>query len=102
MYKTFKVHVLQYFVVKWVDLRKKKMIVLQELNKLDWKLKVTKANGLVDNVQWKTWKILHIVSTAMWNVKLVRLPIAYFAKHLTNKRKLKQAYEFQEKICEVL
>jgi hypothetical protein len=75
---------------------------LQELDELDGLLEVITAEGTVDNEKWRTWKQLHNVSTASWNVLLSHIPATYFAKCLTNEGKLKRACEFQEKFPEVL
>jgi hypothetical protein len=60
------------------------------------------AEGTMDNEKWRTWKQLHNVSTASWNVLLSQILATYFVKRLTNEGKLKRAYEFQEKFPEVL
>jgi hypothetical protein len=85
-----------------VERRKKKLIILQELDELDGSLEFITAEGTVDNKKWRTWKQLHNVSTASWNVLLSHIPATYFAKCLTNEGKLKRACEFQEKFLEVL
>jgi hypothetical protein len=43
--------------MEWVDKRKKKMIVLQELNNIDHSLEVVTAEGTVDNEKWKSGKV---------------------------------------------
>ena len=53
MYKTSKVHCLHYSAVEWIDWRKKKMIVLQELNDIDRSLEIVTVEGMVDNDKWK-------------------------------------------------
>jgi hypothetical protein len=92
--KTSKVHCLYYSAVEWVDRRKKKMIVLQELNDIDRTLKVVTTEGMVDNEKWRSWKCSHNVSSAAWNVFLIIIPTPYFTKCLTNEGKLKRASEF--------
>jgi hypothetical protein len=101
-HKTSKVHTSHYSAAEWVDRRKKKMIVLQELDDLDRTLGLTKADGTMDNGKWRTWNEDHKVSKAMWNVLLCQIPTTYFAKRLMNEAKLKRAFEFQEKFPEVL
>jgi hypothetical protein len=49
VHKTSKVHCLHYSAAEWVDQRKKKMIILQELNDIDHSLEVVTAEGTVDN-----------------------------------------------------
>jgi hypothetical protein len=102
VHKTSKVHNSHYSAVKWVERRKKKMIVLQEFDALDSTLEFTRADGAVNNEKWREWKKTHVVSVATWSILLCVIPAAYFAKHLTNKGKLKCACEFQEKFLGVL
>jgi hypothetical protein len=94
VHKTSKVHCLHYSAAEWVDRRKKKMMVLQELNVIDHSLKVVTAKGTVDNEKWRAWKRSHNVSSVAWNVLLTIIPTLYFAKRLTNEGKLKRASEF--------
>jgi hypothetical protein len=49
VHKTSKVHCSHYSVVEWIDRRKKKMIVLQELNDIDHTFEVVMAEGTIDN-----------------------------------------------------
>ena len=49
VHKTSKVHCLHYSVAEWVDRRKKKMIVFQELNDIDCSLEIVTAEETVDN-----------------------------------------------------
>jgi hypothetical protein len=102
VHKTSKVHNSHYSAAKWVECRKKKMIVLQELDALDGTLEFIKADGVVNNEKWKEWKKTHIVSIATWSVLLCVIPAAYFAKRLMKEGKLKRACEFQEKFPKVL
>jgi hypothetical protein len=102
MHKTSKLHRTHYSAAERVEHIKKNLIVLQELDELDGSLEFITAEGTVDNEKWRTWKQLHNVSTASWNVLLSQIPATYFAKRLTNEGKLKRAYEFQEKFPEVL
>jgi hypothetical protein len=102
VHKTLKVHPIHYSSAEWIDRKKKKMIVPQELDGLDRTLNFIKADGMVDNEKWKTWKDLHNMLTTSWNVLFCQILAPYFAKHLTNKRKLKCACEFKEKFPEVL
>jgi hypothetical protein len=102
VHKTSKLHQTHYSAAEWVERRKKKLIVLQELDELDGSLEFITAEGTVDNEKWRTWKQLHNVSTTSWNVLLSHIPATYFAKHLTNEGKLKRACGFQEKFPEVL
>jgi hypothetical protein len=102
MHKTSKLHRTHYSAAKWVERRKKNLIVLQELDELDGSLEFITAEGTVDNKKWRTWKQLHNVSTASWNILFSQIPSTYFVKRLTNEGKLKRACEFQKKFPEVL
>jgi hypothetical protein len=102
VHKTSKVHISHYSATEWVERRKKKMIVLQEFDALDGTLEFTRADGTMNNKKWKEWKKTHAVSVATWSVLLCVIPVAYFAKSLTNKGKLKRACEYEEKFPEVL
>jgi hypothetical protein len=68
VHKTSKLHNFHYFVVDWVERRKKKMIVLQKFDALDSTLQFTKADGAVNNEKWREWKRTHTVSIATWSV----------------------------------
>ena len=102
MHKTTKVHVSYYSTADCVEHRKKKMIVLQEFDALDSMLEFTGVDGAVNNEKWKEWKKTHAVLVATWNVLLCIIPGTYFAKHLTNEKKLKHACKFQGKFPHVL
>jgi hypothetical protein len=102
VHKTLKVHNSHYSAAEWVERRKKKMIVLQELDALDGMLEFIKADGAVNNEKWKEWKKTHGVSIATWSALLCVILATYFAKRLTNEGKLKCACGFQEKFPEAL
>ena len=94
MHKTSKVHISHYSAAEWIERQKKKLIVLQEFDALDGTLEFTKADGVVNNKKWKEWKKTHAISVVTWTILLYIIFGAYFAKHLTNERKLKRACEF--------
>jgi hypothetical protein len=102
VHKASKLHQMHYSTAEWVERRKKKLIVLQDLDELDGSVEFITTEGTVDNEKWRTWKQLHNVLTASWNVLFSQIPATYFVKHLTNEEKLKRACEFQEKFPEVL
>jgi hypothetical protein len=70
VHKTSKLHQSHYSAAEWVERRKKKLIISQELDELDGSLEFITTEGTVDNEKWRTWKQLHNVSTASWNVLL--------------------------------
>jgi hypothetical protein len=102
VHKTSKVHYSHYSAAEWVDRRKKKLIVHQELNDIDHSLEVVTAEKTVDNEKWRAWKRSYNVSSAAWNVLHTIIPAPYFTKRLTNEGKLKRASEFHEKFLVVL
>ena len=102
VYKTLRIHRSHYSAPEWVERRKRKLIVLQELDELEDSLEFITAEGTVDNEKWRTWKKEHNVSTASWNILLTQIPAAYFVKRLTNEAKLKRACEFKDKFPSVL
>jgi hypothetical protein len=102
VHKTSKLYRSHYSAAERVERRKKKLIVLQDLDELNGLLEFITAEGTVDNEKWRTWKQLQNISTASWNVLLSYIPVTYFAKRLMNEVKLKHACEFQEKFPKVL
>ena len=94
VHKILKVHISHYSTAKWIERRKKKMIVQQEFDALDGMLKFTRADGVVNNEKWKEWKKTHTISVMTWSVSLCVISRAYFAERLTNEGKLKRACEF--------
>ena len=87
---------------EWVERRKRKRVVLEELMELEPNLKFIKSDGSVDGEEWRKWKVEHRVSSGMYNMMLYLLGNQYFSKRLTNEGKLKHASEFQEKFPDAL
>jgi hypothetical protein len=56
VHKASKVHPSHYFAAEWVNYRKKMMIVLQKLDKLDCILEFIKANKSAGIEKWRTLK----------------------------------------------
>ena len=102
MHKTALVHTSHHIGHEWVEKRKQKRIVLEELVELQPDLKFIKSDGSVDGDEWRKWKLDHRVSSATYNMLLYLPGNQYFSKRLTNEGKLKQANEFQEKFPGVL
>ena len=100
VHKTTLVHASHHTGHEWVERRKR--IVLEELVELQPDLKFIKPDGSVDGDEWRKWKLDHRVSSATYNMLLYLPGNQYFSKRLTNKGKLKQASEFQEKFPDVL
>ena len=102
VHKTALVHASHHTGHEWVERRKQKRIVLEELVELQPDLKFIKPDGSVDGDEWRKWKLDHRVSSATYNMLLYLPGNQYFSKRLTNEGKLKRASEFQEKFPDVL
>ena len=87
---------------EWVERRKRKRVVLEELMELQPNLKFIKSDGSVDSKEWRKWKADHRVSSGTYNMMLYLPGNQYFSKRLTNEGKLKCASKFQEKFPDAL
>ena len=102
MNKTNHVHASHHTRHEWVERRKRKRVILEELVELQPNLKFMAPDGTVDGEVWRQWKHDHRVSSATYNI-LLHLPgNQCIAKRLTNEGKLKCASEFKEKFPNVL
>ena len=102
VHKTNNVHSSHHTKHEWVERRKRKRMILEELVELQPDLKFMAPDGAVDGDVWRQWKRDHRVSSATYNI-LLHLPRnQYFAKRMTNKGKLKCASVFQEKFPDML
>ena len=102
VHKTALVHASHHTGQEWIERRKRKQVVMEELVELQPDLKFIKADGSVDGDEWRKWKLDHRVSSGTYNILLYLLGSQYFSKRLTNEGKLKRASEFQEKFPDVL
>ena len=102
MHKVNHVHASHHTGHEWVERRKRKQFILEELVELQQNLKFMAPDGVVDGDVRRQWKCDHRVSSAMYNILLHLLGNRYFAKRLMNEGKLKCASKFQEKFLEVL
>ena len=102
MHKTNNVHASHHTGHEWVERRKRKRVILEELEELQPDLKFTTPNKAVDGDVWRQWKRNHRLSSATYNIVLHLPGNQYFAKRLTNEGKLKCTSEFQEKFLDVL
>ena len=55
---------------EWVERRKWKRVVLEELMELQLDLKFIKSDGSVDGEEWRKWKADHRVSSGTYNMML--------------------------------
>ena len=102
MHKTNNVYASHHIGYEWVERRKRKRVILEELVELQPDLKFMTPDGAVDGDVWRQWKRDHRVSSATYNILLHLSGNQYFAKRLMNEGKLKHASEFQEKFPDVL
>jgi hypothetical protein len=86
VHKTLKLLNSHYSAAEWVERRKKKMIVLQELDALDGTLQFTKVDGAVNNEKWREWKKTHAVLIATWSFALY-YPCSVLCKASHKRRK---------------
>jgi hypothetical protein len=85
VYKPQKVHPGHYTAPDWVERRKKKMIVLQELVAINPGLQFIKMDGSIDNSKWREWKCDHGVSSVSYNILLNRPPKGFWLVRLPTK-----------------
>ena len=95
-------HASHYTGHEWVERRKRKQVVMEELMELQPNLKFIKSDGSMDSEEWRKWKADHRVSSGTYNMMLYLPGNQYFSKRLTNEGKLKRAKEFQEKLLDAL
>ena len=80
VHKMNNVHASHHTRHEWVERRKRKRVILEELVELQPDLKFTTPDGAVDGDVWRQWKRDHRVSSATYNI-LLHLPgNQYFAK----------------------
>ena len=94
VHTTALVHASHYKGHEWVERRKRKRVVLEELVELQLNLKFIKADGSINGDEWRKWKLDHRLSSGTYNNLLYLLGSQYFSKRLTNEGKLKRANEF--------
>ena len=102
VHKTIHVHASHHKGHEWIEQRKRKKVVLEELEGLQDDLLFFKGDGSVDGDKWRHWKEEHKVLSATYNLFLYLPTNQYFSKRLTNEGKLKRAREFYEKFPDVL
>ena len=85
----------------WVERRKRKKIVLQDLMAIKPTLKIINNAGDVDNDVWKSWKVRHRFSSASWDFLTTHPSQDYFKRRLRNDAWLKRASDLAETYPEV-
>jgi hypothetical protein len=81
----------------WVERRKRKKVIIKELEYVRPSLDFLKPDMNVRNLRWRVWKKEHRFSSATWDYLLSAPPAAYFTKRLTNEGIHKHADDFVEK-----
>ena len=69
-----------YSTKEWVERRKRKQLVKQELHNIDPTLGLINAEGEVIHRNWKAFKAIHNITSASMNVLLKRPRESYFAE----------------------
>jgi hypothetical protein len=82
---------------EWVERRKRKKIVLEELMMIDPSLKFKDSKGDVIDEVWRAWKLKHLFTSASWDFLLNGIPNGFFVKRLTNEGKKKTAIDYKER-----
>jgi len=86
----------------WVDRRKRKKIILDELVEIKPSLRFRDdAGNIIDDV-WRPWKRRHRFSSATWDFLISETPVPFFTKRLTNEAKNKTAEDLTDKFPELL
>lgn len=86
----------------WVDRRKRKKVVLQDLMDIKPALRLINKSGDVDEDAWHGWKERHRFSVGTWDFLLSHPKADYFASRLKPDAWTKRAKDLAEKFPEVL
>ena len=81
----------------WVERRKRKKIILEELMNIDSSLSFFTPDGAVDKAKWKAWKKTYRFSTATFDFLLSAPSGDFFKKRLTNEATHKRLSDMTEK-----
>ena len=87
---------------EWVDRRKRKKIVLQELMAIKPALRFFDSAGNVVDKTWQSWKTRHRFTSASWDFLLTHPKADYFKRHLQNDAWLKRAKDLDKQFPEIL
>ena len=98
VFKTMNVHPSHHTGHEWVERRKRKRIIVEEIVDIKKDLKILlSSDGSIDGEEWKKWKKEHRISSGTYNSLLYLPGREYFAKRLTNEGKRKRARDYVEK-----
>ena len=103
VFKTMDVHASHHTGHEWVERRKRKRIIVEEIVDINKDLKMLlSSDGSIDGEQWRNWKKEQRISSGTYNSLLYLPGREYFSKRLTNEGKRKRARDFVEKFPYVL
>ena len=86
----------------WVERRKRKKVVLQDIMAIKPSLKFLDSGGDVIDSEWKAWKARHRFTSATWDFLLTHPSADYFKKRLRNDAWSKRAKDLEKQFPEVL
>lgn len=85
----------------WVERRKRKKVVLQDLMDFKPSLKFFDNGGNVIDAAWRSWKARHCFTSASWDFLLTHPSAEYFKRRLRNDAWRKRAKDLQKQFPEV-
>lgn len=85
----------------WVERRKRKKIILEELMNINKTLNFFKPDGSVDKANWKSWKKTYRFSTATFDFLLSTPSGDFFKRRLTNEAMNKRLSDMTDKFQEL-
>ena len=86
----------------WVERRKRKKVIMQDLMCLKPRLQLLNHVGDVKKKKWATWKGKHKFTSATWDFLLSHPKAEYFRKRLRNEARLKRVTDLEDEFPEVL
>lgn len=86
----------------WVERRKRKKIVLQDIMAIKPSLKLVDVGGDVIDSTWRAWKARHKFTSASWDFLITHPSAEYYKKRLRNEAKGKNTVELEQQHPEVL
>lgn len=85
----------------WVERRKRKKVVLQDLLAFKPSLELIDAGGNVMKDAWKAWKSRHKFTSASWDFLITHIKAEYFKKRLRNDACTKRSKDLEKDLPEV-
>lgn len=87
---------------EWVERRKKKRVIMEEIMSIDPSLSFFTNDGEKDVEAWRKWKTNRKFSSATWNILFGKLQKEFFTTRLTNKGIFKRAKDLTKEFPQVL